>query len=192
MNKDTDGTEVVAEPTTQETDVEESLDDVLSEFDQGIQATDTPDETQADTSNDPVRQLAEQFLREKARNEVNTAVENAIKTMKEITGDGIPDKALEGYLNITADNDPRFKQAFLRREENPQAWERAVKSAARELGVSNVDKGVTDDVATVVEAVSKSSTKESPTTGDAAPSEADMNRWSDAEFSEWERKQLRG
>lgn len=188
-NQDSAETNEVATPTSEDTNVEGSLDSVLSEYDQ---ATSTPDTGSGEApapvdENQFVVQYVKNQMQQEAAREVQDAVDDAIKTMKSVVDIQIPDKALVGYLNVMADEDPRFKQAFLNRGSNPAVWERALKAAAKELAPDNVDRNVTEDLSSVAEAVTRGSKQESRTQANEAPTKAQFDRMSDAEFREWER-----
>ena len=191
---DTADTEQVAQPTSEETNVEgNSLDQVLSEYDQAtapaVPETGTTTEPQTN-DNDLVVQYVKQKMFEDANKSVNEAVSEAVSTMKETANLQIPDKALVGYLNVLADEDPRFRQAFLNRETAPAVWQAAVKAAGKELASPPIDSNTTEDMSAVSEALTRGSKSKSATSTDAAPTQKDLNKMSDAEFYAWERANM--
>jgi DNA-binding NarL/FixJ family response regulator len=192
MNNQTAETDVVATPTTEDTNVEGSLDSILSQYDQASDlSSDTGSDVAPAAGNENDTQFVVQYVKnqmqQEAAVEVQGAVDRAIETMKSVVDINIPDKALVGYLNVMADEDPRFKRAFLNRGSNPAVWENALRAAARELAPSNVDKNITEDLSVVTEAITRGARQESRTQSSEAPTKASFDRMSDTEFREWER-----
>ncbi len=190
---DTAETNPVAQPTDEGTNVEASLDDVLGEYDQATQPkqVEQPDNTGTEGNDDKlVLQYVKQKMYEDAQKEVTSAVNDAIKTVKEVSRLDLPDKALQGYLNVLADENPRFRQAFLERDVNPARWQEAVRAAGRELAKPAVDENLTQDANDVVQSISRVSKQESASSSERPLSEKDFNRMSDAEFKAWERANM--
>lgn len=77
-----------------------------------------------------------QFLttqqRERAESQQKADISKAVETMKEVVPD-LDQPVLEAFLDGQARRDPRFKNLWEKRSENPQAWEKAVKAYSREL-----------------------------------------------------------
>lgn len=140
---------------------DESLDDLLKEFEGGEQIQ----TEQKDTAPD-VATLAKELkeLREaQQRREVDTEIN---KLSEQIRGD-LPAEVFDSrfmrvWVETRAQEDPRLQTAFMQRGTNPTAWGNVVKGLSRDFQKkfsSIPDRNATDDRDAVVSAVRSASTK---------------------------------
>lgn len=172
---------------------EDDLDSLLSEFDTETKApkpessgdqTDVKPETTDDTTNARLAAVEERFMREDVANAVGALKEGHPALA------GISDSMIEARLRLEAENDPRFKNAFLNKAANPAAWDRVQESIgkkiAKEVG-SPVDGQLTKDREAAVAAVNRNATS----APDAGPSNDDMIAMSDNQFEAHKAKLFR-
>ena len=134
---------------------EPSVDDLLNEFnapepDPG--QTPTPSQT-PDISKEKILELIE---RDEARTQkerlesTNKGISSSVSMVKEYleeSGVEATDKVINGLMQAHALEDPRFNQAFMNRDANPQAWGKVLSAfakdvVAKELG-QTIDPSVT-------------------------------------------------
>lgn len=169
---------------------DQSLDDLLNEFDDQMkpaepEAPETPPQTPPETPpetpsyNPEIAQLMEfrnQYEADQARKAINDTV-GQMQGLNETLKDMNPD-LIEGFLQTRASRDPRISQAWMNRHSNPDGFEKVLKGLSDELAgnVRPIDQKATDDHAALKAAVSEAPVQ-------SAPSAADLNKMSDAEFA---------
>ncbi|MGI9411550.1 MAG: hypothetical protein ACR2OV_15835 [Hyphomicrobiaceae bacterium] len=165
---------------------EKSVDDLLKEFD--TKTTPEPkSEPKSEESDDRLNQVldyVERKAKEEGLEQVNKDIAESVKTA---VGDSDLDpEYVEGKLHFKANTDPKFARAWMSRHENPDQWNRLARQFGKELAgnaKSSVDQSVSDDRAAVAAAVRSQNTKPA----EAAPSNKDIHRMSDAEFNRMKR-----
>lgn len=141
---------------------EESLDDLLKEF-ESVEETTEQTETE---SEDRVAKL-ERELAELRESQQRQQVAGEIASIgAEIRGD-LPaevfdDETMQAWLDARAAKDPRIQKAFINRSNAPTAWKNVVGALARDFqkrAAALPDKQVTEDVDAVAAAVRSASTR---------------------------------
>lgn len=166
-----------------------SLDEILSELDQeydkGTQPDDEPKApAKASKSDDDLRRDLDAVKERLFWQDVDAAV----GTVKTELGDdlNVSDRAVRGVLNELYNEDPRFKKAFDNRSNNPTAYQRVLRAAAREVRKDfgdPVDRQTTSDRDALAAAAAGS--KSANIVEDEAPDFATM---SDADYEDWKAK----
>lgn len=164
--------------TTEESAQADDLDTLLSKYSQEFdQETNTSEKASKD--DDRVAQLEARLERYEST-KVAEDVANAAKIIAEEIGENAPSqRVLKAMLNDMAIEDERLLKAFQNRHNDPQTWNKILKSASKEIKKEfpNVDKNATESRA-AVEAAVRGSTQPS----DDKP---DFSKMSDAEFQQW-------
>ena len=133
---------------------EPSVDDLLNEFnapepDPG-QTPAEPNEQVSKEDLTQFKQFMEEQRREKLQENTNKGLSDAVSRVKQHLDDSgveATDKVINGLMQAHALEDPRFNQAFMNRDANPQAWGKVLSAfakdvVAKELG-QNIDPSVT-------------------------------------------------
>lgn len=172
---DADATE---SQSAKDVDAQDDLESLLSEYE-----TATTKSEPADEVKEAVSWINEQRIKSEKEAE-ETAIKNAVNSIK--TGledlDFEPtDGMIRGMLQDNAHNDPSIAKAFIHRNENPKAWDIALKRALKNIKQDlSIDRKATSDREAIASAVRSASTKQ-PT----PESPPDLNRMSDAEFQRY-------
>jgi hypothetical protein len=133
-------------------------------------------------------QYAKSEQERRAKEGTDKAISEAVKTVKEELGDlpvHLSDRAARGLLEAYAAENPKFTQAFMHRQKNPEAWNKALRAVGKEFrsDFAPVDRNATDDREAITSAVRAASTP--------AQRSADQPNWhqmSDAEFNRRKRE----
>ena len=182
--------EVSAESGTAQ---EESLDDLLKEYDSKREAAESPKEADkpsiepqgADSIDVTALATLEKRLNDQESREVRRELEGVFSRFSE--GVQADDVDAEAFLNAKASRDPRLNKAYQERETNPKVWgeieQVLIKDFQKRYG-KTVDKQVTESRDAVASAVRSAST--------AAPQREytpqDVQNASSDEFAEMQRK----
>ena len=160
---------------------EDSLDDLLKEFD-------TPDETQESqetqtaptVSPDDIAEIR-QFRAEREKEQIKNALNESSRMAKEAAGlEGVPDWVFEARLHKEAFDNPKVGQAFMNRDSNPEAWKKVVASIGKTIASDYKTDGKATESWNAVEGAmhSASTSKDTDTP-------VDFNKMSDSEFMKW-------
>lgn len=126
-----------------------------------------------------LRSRVEYLVSQSENGDIDKAVDSVSKTLEV----QVPRKAIKGYLNEMAIEDPRIQKAFQNRHKDPVAWNKVLKAASKRINddfKGLPDKALTDDreaLAATIRGASKTSTVE-----DEAPN---FSGWSDNRFNHW-------
>lgn len=176
----------------------DELDQLLAQFDKPAAEPVKPESKVAPkVEASDLRDVVDYVRTERTRKDtesIRTDIEKARGTLKtglEEIGVKIPDKILEGALEAYARHDPRIANAFLKRGENPQAWDDVVQGIGKKLRKEFEmlpDAQATDDKNAVRLAVRSASTR---TPEPEALDPKKLNGMSDRDFNKLKRE-LRG
>lgn len=173
---------------------EETLDALLAEYDSTVKGEEPKPETKDDASqgekpkeqNIDVRSAVEAALRER---EVRQKVDEDLKkTVQDFKGEDlkhVADDIVEAFLDLKARKDPRLADAWAKRNQSPEKWNKIVSSLNaefRSLAGLSVDRDQTETVDSVVAAVRGASTKTASVQN--ALTNKDVGSLSDAEFAQ--------
>lgn len=164
----------------------ESLDDILSEFDTGTaevtaEPAKKPPEEPAKVGTADLGQLTQEVrsLREDAQRrqrqeaavEAKKAVDECVAKIESQLPEGlsIPKRALAGYLDTYARENPKLVDAFLKRNTNPKAWDKVVSALSDEIGKDFSGASKSDDRSAIVAAVRSASARTASTAPDFDP-----------------------
>ena len=177
---------VVADDTGKDTPAEtgDALDSLLNEYEEATQPKQAEPQQQSET-----KELLDYFKGQREADyakQIDDDLKSAVDTVKEALGE-LPvkpsDRALRGILNEMAVEDPRLKNAFEKRHENPQAWGKVLKSAAKAIQEDfSYDPNLTEDREAVAAAVKSASTA---TEADDQYTHESLSKKSDTEFEIW-------
>ena len=169
---------------TQETPVVEEKDDLdslLAEFDKGVSAVDTSNESTS-SENQPEWRHLEQSVEDLQHQSYRRGIDDSVSKMKSHGGiSHVGNTAIEGYMEQRARMDPRITQAFMQREKNPVAWEKVLGSLAQDYSkeIRQPDAQVTEDQKAMRAAV-----ESQPDTAEPEfKSVRDLNNMNDSEFA---------
>jgi len=157
----------------------DDLDTILAEFDQQVE--DKP-ETDSNANEGPRMKVVEDYIQAQQEKDTRRAITESVTQLKEFDKslNGVGNVAIEGFLQLKAQRDTRIADAFHKRDENPDGWQRVLKGMAHEFSqeFKAPDAQITEDRNAMRAAV-----ETQPETSDSeAPSVSDLNRMSDAEF----------
>jgi hypothetical protein len=154
----------------------DDLDQILSEFDTSV----TP-EPAAEPSKARM-DMVEEFIQQQQAKETRVAIQDSVEKFKGFDSalSNVGSTAVEGYINLMAQRDTRIADAFHKREENPDAWGRVLKSMAGEFSkeFKGPDAQITEDRNAMRAAVES----QPDTVEQDGPTVRDLNKMSDAEF----------
>ena len=165
---------------------EPSVDELLQEFDAKTTPEPKPETTpEKDDRLDKVFDYVERKATEEVAERTNKDISDAVKTT---VGDSDLDpEYVEGKLHFKANTDPAFRNAWMSRHKKPEQFQQVLRAYGKELAGkvnSNIDTSVSNDRAAVAAAVRSQSTKPA----EAAPSNKDIRKMSDAEFERMKRE----
>ena len=168
--------EAVAEPQ------EESLDDILADFDQQMQ----PAQQQYQQPQEPDRIAnIEQHLMMQQQQQVRAEIDGEMNKLKGLNDAlaNMDTRDLEGLVTARVQQDPRIGNAFTQRHSNPAAWDKVLQSMSQDIGkmFDRPDPGVSEDQKAMRAAVE---TQPDITEPDA-PISKDLNNMNDAEFARY-------
>lgn len=138
------------------------IDDALAEFDKSASKPKPEPKTETETEPDLKAEL--QFLREEREARQAERVQKDLsETVKKVKGDSdIDDDFVEGWLDAKARKDPRVREAWLKRAENPAAFDKVLEGLSTEFSEKikpKIDREATDTEESVRAAVRSASTK---------------------------------
>jgi hypothetical protein len=155
----------------------DDLDQILSEFDTSV----TPEPAAAEPSKARM-DMVEEFIQQQQAKETRVAIQDSVEKFKGFDSalSNVGSTAVEGYINLMAQRDTRIADAFHKREENPDAWGRVLKSMAGEFSkeFKGPDAQITEDRNAMRAAVES----QPDTVEQDGPTVRDLNKMSDAEF----------
>jgi len=171
--------------TSQEGIVDESsaqdLDSILNEYES--KTVEQPAvEPQADKRDQFLDMMISDF-QEKDQSKTQSAIADAATALKTESGSDLPDYFMKGLLEQKAAEDPRFADAFLKRAQDPNGWDRVVKAFGKQVrhDLDNVpDKKVTEDREALTAAVRSAQTQQTQST-------PDIGGMSNADFENYKR-----
>ena len=168
----------------------DALDDLLKEYDSATQEA-KPTE-QPNESNELVGLLKRREEKDaaneakEAERDVEKGLTEAIDVIQDQLKGGpirLSNKAIDDILNGMARRDDRLSKAFDNRSENPQAWNRILKSTAKAISEDNsIDPELTEDREAVANAVKSATTA---TEADDQHTHESLSKMSDTEFEIW-------
>lgn len=169
--------EVVEEPQQQE----ESLDDILADFDQQMQPAQQQEQPQEPDRLANIEQHIMQQQQQQVRSEIDAEM-NKLKGLNDVLSN-MDNRDLEGLVTARVQQDPRIGNAFSQRHSNPAAWERVLHGMSKEIGkiFERPDSGVSEDRKAMRAAVETQPDITEPDT----PSSKDLNNMNDAEFAHY-------
>lgn len=189
-----DETDGQAAPGSEDVGAQDTLDEVLKEFDALEIPTEQP--TQQKVSADDVRKVVD-FVSRKEEEEVTqqtqTDIAAAVKTMQESLKDApvkLSERLLRGALHEKAASDPRFLKAFQSRRDSPSQWEKVLQAAATEIKQDlSVDTEATETRAAVESAVHSANKATQPDELSRTEEVRKFAGMSDAELNAFKRQQ---
>lgn len=125
------------------------------------------------------------FEQRQAEAQLKEDIGSAVKAVKEHDDlKGLPDRMVRGMLHDMAAEDARFREAFMRRDQDPAAWSRVLKAAAQEMAkeVGDISSSKISSDRAAVLAAGKSSSKAPPP---QQTTNTDLSKMSDAQFRRW-------
>jgi hypothetical protein len=179
-------TDVDAKQATEGKGASDSLDTLLDEFEQQTK----PVEQQTSKIEEVVSWVDEQrqsAIKEKEATDINSAVEAIKSGIGEL--DFTPtDRMVRGMLQDIASEDTSVAKAFHQRDQNPRAWQEALKRATAAIKEDlSIDPKATSDREAITSAVHSASTKQP-----APEEEVNVASMNDREFMEYKTKLMRG
>ena len=156
----------------------DDLDAILAEFDQQTEQPEVA--TKVDDS--PRMKIVEDYIQAQHARDTREAIQQSVSQLKgfDKSFDGIGNTAIEGFLQLKAQRDTRIADAFHKRDENPDGWNRVLKGIAQEFSqeFKAPDAQITEDRNAMRAAVETQPETSEPD----APTVRDLNKMSDAEF----------
>ena len=170
------------QPAAAEGDAQvDDLDSLLSEFDSQTSQP-TPEPQQSSSEVKELINYMQQEKKEKEAARLNEDLNATFTQVGEMLADkGLPDYLVRGAVYEKAESDPRFRDAFENRGNNPQAWNRVVKALGAQVKrdlEAQPDPQLTADSNALAAAVRGSSQ-----TTPAAPEVEDISSKTDAELN---------
>lgn len=139
---------------------DESLDAMLAEYETAHKPQ--PTQQQAEPPNEDIKALAEyarNAMQVERQKEVQSSIEGAVKTVKEVGGINASDRIVRGLIKDMADENPAIQKAFANRQSDPNSWNRMLKGMAKELAKEfETDPSTSNDRQVVASAVRSAST----------------------------------
>jgi len=169
-------------PEAVEPQQEESLDDILSDFDQQMQ----PQQQQPQQQVEPDR-LAniEQYVQQQQQSQIRTEIDSEMGKLRGLNDSlsNLSNQDLEGLVTARVQQDPRIGNAFSQRHSNPGAWDKVMRGMSQDIAkiFERPDPGVTADQTAMRAAVESQPDISEPD----APSTKDLNNMNDAEFAHY-------
>lgn len=197
-----DQTDADAEAKAHEADgaqeKEESLDDLLSQYEQKDEQTSKsePEQTGDRESSEPdpkdLYQQMQSLVDQQAQERFNRDMSEAIETVRGDLDPEVADDALvRGWLDARASEDRRLANAWAQRHQDPKGFQKVLKRLNRELSQkfsSLPDKKATEDREAVAAAV-RGASNQAPESDDI---DADkVAKMSDAEFEKFAQQMAR-
>ena len=168
--------EAVEQPQQQE----ESLDDILADFDQQMQ----PAQHQQPQEPDRLANI-EQHIAQQQQQQIRADIYSEMNKLKGLNDAlaNLDTRDLEGLVTARVQQDPRIGNAFSQRFSNPAAWEKVLHGMSKDLGklFERPDPGVSEDQKAMRAAVESQPDITEPDT----PSSKDLNNMNDAEFERY-------
>ena len=158
---------------------EQSLDTLLSEYDETPKEAQEPQPTAPQPTVTPDVQA---FMDRQIKKETTEAIHNSAAVLKKAAGDtNLSEKWFEGQLHVAANNDPRIYSAFENRDQNPGAWNNILNSLGKQIAkeltdAASIDKASTDSWNAVEASVHSASTSK------VTESEPNWGAMTDSEF----------
>ncbi len=173
-------TDTAVDQTVEAQSASDDLDSLLNEFTEETKSE--PAINQSDVK-EAVSWINEQRVQGEKEAE-NTDIASAATTIKQSLGDidlPLTDGMLRGMLEDNARRDPKIREAFAQRRENPQAWSEALKRVSNNIKEDlSIDHKATSDREAITSAVHSASTKR------PAPDEkVDLTQMNDSEFARY-------
>jgi len=139
---------------------EESLDELLSQFDSNQETPKPAEQPQASNIDDVVSYVNEERQRRQAEEE-EADIKKAVTELQSGIKDGdLSYRMTRGFLEAYAVENPSVKKAFEYRHQNPRAWELAQRQALKELkdeiSIDNKATQTSNDLAAAVHSASTS------------------------------------
>lgn len=169
----------------------QDLDSLLNEFEEEVQPKKSEQsKVKAEDVNEAINYINQQRLNDAKtaeKNDIKSAVDSIKSSMEGM--DNIPsDRLIRGLLQDYAAENENVRKAFANRQQNPKAWQAAIKAASKEIKEEfSVDTQTTSDREAITSAVRSASSKQ------PEPQEkVDYSSMSDYEFQQFKMKVLRG
>jgi len=182
-----EATDVQQEAVTEEDNAQDlDLDNLLQEY-SGDEKTEEVTQTQETSvqSDDDTKQLLQLMKQQMEDTNRKAAATELNDTVKSIKGDiGVEDDFVKAFLNMKAEGDPRLRQAYIEKGNNPKAWSKIEKSLRSELGKfigGLANKSATDTREAVTASVLNSKTTQKSET----KTSKDLAKMSDIEFEDF-------
>lgn len=168
----------------------QDLDSLLNEFEEETKPKSEQPKVKAEDVNEVVNYINQQRQQqaiEAEKNDIKSAVESIKSSMEGM--DNIPsDRLIRGLLQDYAAENENVRKAFANRQQNPKAWNAALKNAAKEIKEEfSVDTQTTSDRDAITSAVRSASTKQPE-----PEQKKDWGSMSDYEFQQEKMRMLRG
>lgn len=133
----------------------------------------------------------EQAQQRDAKKSLDEDINKAVSAVKGASDalSGMPDRFVRGALHDLAASDPRFAQAFMQRQQNPEGWNKVLQAAAQEiskdLGAPQTDSIQRNRLAVEAAVRGRQSTAPAP---QGAPSNEELSRMNNAQFNRYKQK----
>lgn len=185
------GTEKDESQTASQTDgaQDDDIDAYLKEFEGADDDDSKPGQTE-DTAQLALRKaqtIETELANQRFRQDMDSAI---AKIRGEVDADFLDDTMVEGWINAEAARDERVRLAFMKRHQNPGAYQKVIGGLASKFQgkFSNLpDKGITEDRQAVASAV-RGASKPTPETDDDIDRAAIL-ALPPHEFEKWKREQ---
>jgi hypothetical protein len=154
---------------------EDALDNLLNEFEQKTEPQKSS--VSAEDIGEVVQYVKQQQV-ESEKKDTEEGIKSAVDTIKEGLDVKVPDRAIRGMLFDLAESNEGFVNAFNNRNNNPQAWNKVLKSFQKEVAAEfQIDPEATNDREALKQAV-HSSKSETATTDEPV----NFAKMSDSDF----------
>ena len=168
-------------PEAVEPQQEESLDDILSDFDQQMQ----PQQQQQQQVEPDRLANIEQYVQQQQQHQIRTEIDSEMGKLRGLNDSlsNLSNQDLEGLVTARVQQDPRIGNAFSQRHSNPSAWDKVMRGMSQDIAkiFERPDPGVTADQSAMRAAVESQPDISEPD----APSTKDLNNMNDAEFAHY-------
>lgn len=169
-------------PEAVEPQQEESLDDILSDFDQQMQPQQAPQ--QEPVEHDRLANI-EHYVHQQQQSQIRHDIDSEMGKLRGLNDNlaNLSNQDLEGLVTSRVQQDPRIGNAFAQRHSNPGAWDKVMRGMSQDIAkiFDRPDPGVSEDQKAMRAAVESQPDISEPD----APSTKDLNNMNDAEFAHY-------
>jgi len=177
-----------APPVTEESNAQDlDLNNLLEEYSETGETEKKPQEKSTVNEDSETKQLLDMLKRQAEDNTRATATKELDEAVTSIRGDlNVDNKFVKAYLNMKADDDPRLRNAYIQRQNNPVAWakiEQGLRADLQKFIGAIADKDLTETRDAVASSVLNSKSTSSDT-----ETQVDLAKMSDVDFENYKAK----